>query len=495
MAKLSGSASLARRLGFTMRARLFLAFLATGMAPHAAVFAFSQIERPVYFQLQRTTEAATDEARAAARGADRDAALRAIARRHQVRVRLYDRAGELVVDADDDRERAGLVNKAERLLVTTATPGELREAERGRGPPPERPEYAAGRFRGRHVDCELDAYVFCQGVATDLPERPFVVHVQKTSLRAVGPVYALRDRMLRLTFFMVALAAAVAFVLSRQLSRPLARLRDETLAKASEAHAVADLPEDADDEIAQVGRSFNVLLRALDERRRATSAFMADAVHEVKNPVAAIRAAAESLSKGEASPERQQRIARIVQDSATRLDRLVSELLDLSRAEAGMPGEERAAVDLAPLARAVAEGVAADPRFAHVRVGVSCAAPEAPVDGVATRLEAVLRELVTNAASFCDEAGGAVEVAVSVDEEHVVVRVEDDGPGIDAEALPHVFDRFFTTRAERKGTGLGLAMVKAVVEAHGGRVTASSEAGKGARLEVRLPRAAGASGA
>ncbi len=122
-------AGLSRRLGFTMRARLFLAFLATGMAPHAGVFAFSQIEKPAFVRLQTTTQAATDEARAAAGAADRDAALRAIARRHQVRVRLYDRQGELALDVDEDREPVGMLHKAERLLVTTATPGELRDAE------------------------------------------------------------------------------------------------------------------------------------------------------------------------------------------------------------------------------------------------------------------------------------------------------------------------------------------------------------------------------
>lgn len=217
---------------------------------------------------------------------------------------------------------------------------------------------------------------------------------------------------------------------------------------------------------------------------------MTDAVHEVKNPVAAIRAASESLESGEASPERQRRVARIVRESATRLDRLVTELLELSRAEAGMPGEERGPVDLAALAAAVAEGVSADPRFSGVAVRASAKVDRAVVDGVASRLEAALREVVTNAASFCGERG-AVEVTVDADDAYVTVRVEDDGPGIEASALPHVFDRFFTTRAEQKGTGLGLAMVKAVIEAHGGRVEASSDGGRGARLTLRLPRARG----
>jgi len=376
----------------------------------------------------------------------------------------------------------------ERYLVATATPDEIRGIESWRGPPPDRQEYLVGRSRGTYVDCDLDSFVFCQGIGTVVPSRPFVVHVQKSSLRAVGPVYALRKRLLRLTLFTVPLSLLVAYILARQLNKPLSRLRDATLSKATDAHAVADLPENSD-EVGQVGQSFNALLRALSERRKATSAFMADAVHEVKNPVAAIKAAAESLSTGEASAERQQKIARIVLDSAVKLDRLVTELLDLSRAEAGMPGEERAPVDVAELAKAVGESVAHDERFSTVKIAVDV--PEEAgitVTGVSSRLESALRELLVNGASFCAESGGTVRVDVSSTDSDVVLAVTDTGPGIDAASLAHIFDRFFTTRGEKKGTGLGLAMVKAVIEAHGGAVSASSTAGKGACFTVRLPR-------
>ena len=478
---------------YSLRARMFIVLFVTGLAPQVAVFALSTLERPVIGRMQRATEAAMNEARGVAQDANAHDELREIAQKHRVRLRLYGNDNQQLWDFDFDEEPYDPVRSLERYVVATATPAEVRGVENWRGPPPSRQEYLVGRSRGTYADFDLDTFVFCQGIATIVPQRPFVVHVQKSSYRAVGPVYALRRRMLRLALFTVPLSILVAYFLARRLQKPLEKLRDATLQKAAAAHAVADLPEGAD-EVGQVGQSVNVLLRALDERRKATSAFMADAVHEVKNPVAAIKAAAESLATGEASPERQQKIARIVADSAVKLDRLVTELLDLSRAEAGMPGEERAPIDIAELARAVGEGVSRDVRFAGVTFEVNVdedlrTADPPKVNGVSSRLESALRELVVNGASFCKDGGGTVRMDIRADTRDVTLDITDTGPGIEPQALSHIFDRFFTTRGEQKGTGLGLAMVKAVIEAHDGSVTATSTAGKGACFSVRLPRA------
>jgi two-component system sensor histidine kinase ChvG len=342
-----------------------------------------------------------------------------------------------------------------------------------------------------------------------------VIYVQESSRRAVRAIYDLRFQLLRLSLFMLPFALVFSWWMGRRMVRPIETLRERVLEKARDANPRADLASAAatTDEIDELADAFNDLLGALDEKRRANEAFVADLVHEFKNPVAAIRACAESLDAGSVDERRAARLARILSDSSARLDRLVSQFLELARAEAGMPNEVRARVDLAALARGVVSTF--EPRMPEVRFVVEGQAA-ADVDGVEPRLDSLVRNLIDNAARFASSASvaGAGEVRVSVAREgdRVALEVTDDGPGIAAADLPRVFERFFTTRAvagsepapvreadgataagTRAGTGLGLALVKAVAEAHGGEVSARSSPGAGATFRVVLPAAAGGS--
>lgn len=164
-----------------------------------------------------------------------------------------------------------------------------------------------------------------------------------------------------------------------------------------------------------------------------------------------------------------------------------------------MPKEARAEVDVGALASGIVSSV--EPSFEGVRFTVE-AEPSSIVVGVAPRLDSLVRNLVDNAASFAGKQG---EVRVLVRREQaatpgdvIAIEVSDTGPGIAEDDLPRVFDRFFTTRARprsedgggatrRGGSGLGLALVKAVAEAHGGEVSARSTLGKGATFRVTLP--------
>ena len=166
----------------------------------------------------------------------------------------------------------------------------------------------------------------------------------------------------------------------------------------------------------------------------------------------------------------------------------MTQFLELARAEAGLPDEDRESLDLGALLRGLCETAAADPRFQAVTIAADGPKGESLVLGAPHRLESAFRNLLDNAASFASDAG-QVQVTWSNDSRATVVVVEDTGPGIVPEDLPRVFDRFYTTRGEREGTGLGLALTRAVVEAQGGSIRAESPPGKGARLVVRLPRA------
>lgn len=305
-----------------------------------------------------------------------------------------------------------------------------------------------------------------------------VVYGQESSRRAVRVLYDLRYHLTRLTLVMLPFSLVFAWWMGRRMVRPIAWLRERVVEKAEVGSMRGDIDLRGGEEVKDLAEAFNGLLHALDERRQANEAFVADLVHEFKNPVAAIRSCAESLGNGSADAQRATRIARILTDSSARLDLLVSQFLELARAEAGLPREDRTDVDLAALATGIATSVAGT---------VIVDAEPVVVRGVAARLDSVVRNLVDNAASFAGD-GGKVTLRVRKSGAQAVVEVIDTGPGIGPEDLPHVFDRFFTKRTLQKtGTGLGLALVKAIVGAHEGRVEAESVLGEGATFRVTLP--------
>jgi len=294
--------------------------------------------------------------------------------------------------------------------------------------------------------------------------------------------------LIRLALVVLPAAGLLSLWLAWRILRPLEALRAQALEMAPRPYAQPNLKMQRKDEFGDLAEALNTLLAALEERQKQNAHFVADLAHEFKNPVAAIRAAAEALGNGPVDAKRAERLSGILQDSSRRLDALVTQFLDLARAEAGMPNEQRSHVDL----RALASGILDSARTRHEGSGIRFeleAGEAVTVDGVSGRLESVIRNLVDNAASFAGQDGW-VKVSVDAPYRTVRVRVADSGPGIPQENLPRMFERFFTTRsAGGKGSGLGLALVKAIVEAHGGRVGVQSPQGQGAIFEVHIPRA------
>jgi two-component system, OmpR family, sensor kinase len=225
--------------------------------------------------------------------------------------------------------------------------------------------------------------------------------------------------------------------------------------------------------------------RRLLERERD---MVRDASHELRTPIAVARGHAELIRTAYAG-QMAGDDAQIVLDELSRLARIADRLLILAAAE--HPDFLRIApVDIQQLLLGAERRwrVAADRQW---RVE---APSSAAVLGDEERLESVLDALIENAVKYTHE-GDAIELAASTRDGHVVVTVQDTGPGIDARSLERVFDRFSRGEngSKRNGTGLGLAIVKAITEAHGGTVSATSEVGQGARFEIQLPAAAPAS--
>jgi signal transduction histidine kinase len=232
----------------------------------------------------------------------------------------------------------------------------------------------------------------------------------------------------------------------------------------------------------------------LSEANRAKDVFLATLSHELRTPLTPVLGWVNLLRAGGAAadPLMLEQGLDAIERNARLQARLVDDLLDISRVVSGKFRVEREPVDLRAVVEAAAETVR--PESEARRVEIRTELPKGPiiVEGSAVRLQQIVWNLLTNGVKFTPE-GGRVTARLSASGTQAVVVVEDTGQGIEPSFLPHVFDRFRqqdgTTTRQHGGLGLGLAIVRALVELHGGAVAAESEGrGRGARFTITLPR-------
>jgi len=230
---------------------------------------------------------------------------------------------------------------------------------------------------------------------------------------------------------------------------------------------------------------------ALREEARRKDEFLAMLAHELRNPLAPIRNAAHVLKRVGADDAHQQWAAEVIERQTLHLTRLVDDLLDVSRITRGKVTLQRETLDVSAILQRAVEAVL--PLVEAREQGLSVRLPSEPlrVQGDLTRLVQVVGNLLNNAAKF-SEVGGRIQLEAAAEDGDAVIRVRDDGVGLPAELLSRVFDLF--TQADRSldrsqgGLGIGLTLVKNLVERHGGRVEARSEGpGRGSEFVVRLP--------
>jgi signal transduction histidine kinase len=209
--------------------------------------------------------------------------------------------------------------------------------------------------------------------------------------------------------------------------------------------------------------------------------------HDLRNPVNRVRLAAELMTESHELPPGAERAAKMIVRAADEMNRLIGDLLDVTRIEAGRLSIETGATALSSILSRLDEAHA--PAAEQKGVAWEVQHQEAPVtlDVDEGRILQALGNLVGNAIKFTPH-GGTVRVATERTSDHVCIGVHDTGPGMDDAQLAHVFDRFWQSRAgDRRGAGLGLAIARGIIEAHGGRIRMESEVGTGTSAWVDLP--------
>ncbi|CAN5266883.1 ATP-binding protein [soil metagenome] len=305
-------------------------------------------------------------------------------------------------------------------------------------------------------------------------------------------------------FALVALAVNLlaSLLLHLFVARPVMRLSaaaDQVRQGRARAISLPDL-EGRKDEIGDLARSLETMTATLSDRMDAIEAFAADVSHEIKNPLTSIRSALETLDLVK-TQEQRDRLTVLLQADVKRLDRLITDISNASRLDAELSRDRPRPIDLNVLIGdivSVYEG-AVDGRAGEIPVLLTPAAGESRVLGRDGPLGQVFRNLIDNARSF-SPPDGAVRVWLLKNDgdptRGLSVLIDDDGPGIPSDSLETVFERFYTSRpkgaAFGSNSGLGLSIVRQIVEAHGGRVHAENRLGSdgavvGARFQVDLP--------
>ncbi len=280
------------------------------------------------------------------------------------------------------------------------------------------------------------------------------------------------------------LALLLGIVLARRATAPA-----RELARAARGFASGDrgrrVRYDTPDEFGEMARAFNAMGDAVEEEDRLRRDFAAEVAHEVRTPLAIIRSQIEAIQDGVLEPSAP--TVGSLHEETLRLTRLMGDLETLASAEAAGFSLVPQPTSLKPLLDECAHGFSGPFEAQGVTLHLDLDDVVADIDP--NRIRQVVSNLLSNALKFT-QPGGSVELRLRSAEGQTVITVTDTGPGIAPDDLPHVFDRFFRGRGVRaSGSGIGLTVVRELVEAHGGSVEVSSEPGAGATFTVRLPGA------
>ncbi len=312
---------------------------------------------------------------------------------------------------------------------------------------------------------------------------------------SLEPLSKLRARILLV--LSIAIPAALllgsygGLLLANQALRPVDRIT-----RAARRIGAGDLSERVPippvmDEIGRLATTFNHMIARLEAAFERQRQFTSDASHELRTPLAVIRGDIEITLRRERGAEEYQRVLTSSLEEIIRLSRLVEDLLTLARADAGRTQLRCEEISLDQLCRKMIDYISPLSAQREQTLSYSSPAEDVIINGDLQRLKQLLLNLLDNAIKYT-EFNGTIVLALAKDKDEAIITVQDSGRGIPPEDLPHIFERFFrrsrtTSDKSAAGFGLGLSIVKWIVDSHGGTIEGSSEVGKGTTFTVRFP--------
>lgn len=516
MAEEAAQASRFERLSFPPQTSLTARILTVNLIPllilAGSLFFLDSYRRQLLnerFNLARIEAQITAEALAGATRERQEALLIQIGKEQLMRLRMYDAEGNLWADSFELAEPSfkfgdpvaapwgqdfarGLDRAVDFLVGAAAPPDYLEPADQSADA---WPELVRAREQGL-TQIELRRAPDRTPVITAAAPVGLNGATLLTTRNASDITQAVRDARTSL-LTIIALALAVSIVLSLYLARtiidPLRRLGRAAVRVRLGRDREVEVPrmQQRADEIGVLARAVSDMTAALRQRIDAVETFAADVAHELKNPLASLRSAVESLVRVE-DPALRAQLNQVAAHDVRRIDRLITEIAEASRIDAELSRATFETIDLTRLVENAVKARAERGLNAGRHVEIVRERSPARVLGVPLRLERVIENLLDNAVSFSPPSG-TITVEVRSDEEEVALSVCDEGPGIPQSEREKVFTRFHTARPEAEEfgdhSGLGLAIARTIAEAHDGTLTVQDRADRkiGACLVLRLP--------
>ncbi|ABC62518.1 sensor histidine kinase [Erythrobacter litoralis] len=463
------------------------------------------------YKLARIEAQITAEALAGATRERQEALLVQIGKEQRMRLRMFDAEGQLWADSfaldepgfafddisDDTWEQrfARWIDRAIDTIVSAEPVTDYIEPESQRADA--WPEVVRAREQGLS---QITLYDWVDGTPVITAAAPVGLNgaTLLTTRNAVDITEAVRSARTSLLIgvgFALLASTLLSLFLARTIVKPLQILSQSAQRVRLGRERDVEVPRlpHRRDEIGMLARAISDMTDALRQRIDAVEHFAADVAHEIKNPLASLRSATESLSKVE-DPELRSQLLDIATHDVRRIDRLVTEISDASRVDAEISRATFERVDMAALVGNILASRESRALNAGRTINFDPPARAARVMGVPVRLERVIDNLLDNAVSFSPE-DGTIQIGMSVQDGCVSLSICDHGPGIPEAERGKIFDRFHSVRPEAEDfgnhSGLGLAIARTIAEAHGGSLLADDrpDGQQGACLTLSLPEA------
>lgn len=448
----------------SLRSRLWLSYVAVitiALGVVIVVLFIFLIRNPVLYRetIQRLRYVQTQIADKTRDPLAEPATLRRIAEANNARILIFDSARELTFDSNPEQPLIPFPRKT----VLDRTSQFATDAEGG---------------------------VWLQAVARQANGNVVVVAAPRPSVRLLN-VFAdeLLSPILQGGLIAFLLSLILAFLISRWVADPL---QNVIVAARNFPADAKPVPSQGPREVQELTSAFNSMVQRVDNSQKAQRDFVANVSHELKTPLTSIQGFAQALLDSTAdSPEARKQAAQIIYDEAGRMHRLALDLLDLAKLEGGSADLHMTFVDVRALLQTVVEKFSLRAQQANITLQAKIPEHLPVVRGDGDRLAQVFTNLVDNALKFTP-APGQVALSARLAGGWVEAEVADSGVGVESEALPRLFDRFYQVdparaRDEHQGSGLGLAIAQEIVHAHGGKIGVQSSVGHGTTFTVRLP--------